>query len=184
MSADDSRPREAILNLEEAARAAGVSPSTLRRHRDVLRQYGAEIGPRWAVPISALQASGLMKPRTPPDQPASAPSSTDAPTEDDVHERIRELERDALEQRHRAEIAELRRRAEVAEALADERGRMVEILSQKMLTAGPATTAPETAAQSAPGTPEHPGPERPTPEHTAPQQSRWRRWITTREPNR
>jgi hypothetical protein len=90
--------------------------------------------------MSALIASGLMRRTTPPDEPAPTPVIVSAPADHAAGERIRELEREALELRHRAELAEQRARA--AEALAEERGRTLEI-ERRMLTARPSTTPTE-----------------------------------------
>lgn len=156
------RPTEATFTLKRAAEVAGVSPSTLRRHKDLLRQHGATITDHgWKVPMSTLIASGLMRRTTPPDEPAPAPVAVSALADHDAGERIRELEREALELRHRAELAEQRARA--AEALAEERGRTLEI-ERRMLTARP-SPVPAAPAPDHPSTTE---PETPTPQHPAP----------------
>jgi hypothetical protein len=155
-------PAEATFTLKRAAEVAGVSPSTLRRHKDLLRQHGAMVTDHgWKVPMSALIASGLMRRTTPPDEPAPTPVIVSAPADHDAGERIRELEREALELRHRAELAEQRARA--AEALAEERGRTLEI-ERRMLTAKP-SAAPTAPAPEPSSTTDS---ETPTPQQSAP----------------
>ena len=62
---------EATFGMKRAAEVAGVSVSTIRRNRELLREHGAVLDPDgWKVPMSALIASGLMRRTTPPDQPA------------------------------------------------------------------------------------------------------------------
>lgn len=145
-----STPGEATFGMKRAAEVAGVSVSTIRRNRELLREHGAVLDPDgWKVPMSALIASGLMRRTTPPDQPAPVHRGAEAPTEALVPERVRELERELLEERHRRELAEERQRA--AEAVARERGEALEDVrtAMRMLTAGPsttATTAPESPA--------------------------------------
>lgn len=181
---------EAVFTLKRAAEVAGVSTSTLRRNKETLREHGATITEHgWKVPMSALIASGLMRRTTPPDQPAPAPRAAEAPGEDQTAERVRELEREALELRHRAELAEERQRA--AEAVARERGEALEDVraAMRMLTAGPSSTAPsapETASPAPAGPAEPPAPEMPAPaeqsarpptgQHARPRR-RWRDWL-------
>ena len=165
-------PREAVFTLNRAAEVAGVSASTLRRHKDVLREHGATISENgWQVPMSALVASGLMRRTTPPDDtPAPAPRGADTPAEAQVHERVRELELQALELRHALELERERRQS--AEAIAGERAEALEAerMALRMLTAGPAPTAPTTTTT----TPERPPPlEQATPEPE--RRSWWRR---------
>lgn len=143
--------REATFTLKRAAEVAGVSPSTLRRHKELLRGHGATISENgWQVPMSALVASGLMRRTTPPDEPEQASRGMEVATEHLVQERLRELEREAVELRHRAELAEERQRA--AEAVARERGEALEDarMAMRMLTAAP--SAPANPQEDATGT--------------------------------
>lgn len=154
-----STPREATFGMKRAAEVAGVSVSTIRRNRELLREHGAVLDPDgWKVPMSALIASGLMRRTTPPDQPAPAPRGDQASIEMPVPERVRELERELLDERHRRELAEERQRA--AEAVARERGEALEDVrtAMRMLTAGPITA--ETKV-----------PETPVSQHLAPEQT-------------
>lgn len=168
------QPREATFTLKRAAEVAGVSPSTLRRHKELLRGHGATISENgWQVPMSALVASGLMRRTTPPDEPEQASGGAEAPAENQMQKRLRELEREAMELRHRTELAEERQRA--AEAVARERGEALEDarMVMRMLTAGPS------AKVSA--TPEPPPEEAVTPQQapksSSPRSSLWRRWF-------
>lgn len=101
---------EATFGMKKAAQVAGISVSTIRRNKERLRECGAEISPDgWKVPMSALVASGLMRKRTPSEHlvenlqgPQHGPESS---------EQLHELERQVLELRHRAELAEERQRS-------------------------------------------------------------------------
>lgn len=134
----------AVFTMKEAASVAGVSVSTLRRRREDLIGAGADISPDgWRVPMTALVACGLIAGEGPQReqqhgrpqvQPQEAPETL-AQLEE-LTAQVRDLER---------EVAEWRRRAEVAEARAEERGRALdalqvanegERLALRMLTAG------------------------------------------------
>lgn len=153
------------FNLKTAAELAGVSVSTMRRRRSELLQYGATVTEDgiWNIPITALEAAGLMQ-RTTPD-PVAEPVEKESlqpirlgPEETktgnhlaEALERIQELEREALEQRHRAELAEVRleaaeQRARAAEVLAEDRRKTLEV-ERRMLPPGPSAYAqPESSA--------------------------------------
>lgn len=110
------------LNLADAARACGLSVSTMRRHRDALIAHGAtRHGASWVIPVSALVAAGLMPRVTPPDAPSHdglTPVMTgdgDAPMT---------ALRDALTDAEKR-AADAERRAAVAEAVAEERERII-----------------------------------------------------------
>lgn len=127
----------AVFTMREAAQVAGVSVSTLRRRRNDLIAAGAVIDPAgWKVPITALIAAGLIPgegqhdtsttgtPRTAPG-PGPAVSSGQEDTAQLQHElrRLQERVQELVE-----EAGHWRRRAEVAEARAEERGRSLETL--------------------------------------------------------
>ena len=60
--------------MRRAAEVAGVSVSTLRRNKELLRTHGAVISADgWQVPLSALVASGLMRRTTPPESSTAPP---------------------------------------------------------------------------------------------------------------
>ncbi len=130
------------LTLTEAAGACGVSRKTVRRRLDAdefpnARRLdgpaGTETGP-WVIPTEDLIAAGfeLHQPAGPDPTP---PPTTAEPERPDVG-RLDELEK---------ENADLRRRAEVAEAIAEERGLALDDarLALRALTAhtGPQETA-------------------------------------------
>nr|WP_014235125.1 hypothetical protein [Arthrobacter rhombi]AER68058.1 hypothetical protein [Arthrobacter rhombi] len=113
------------LGLAEAAAACGVSLSTLRRRRDDLRALGATDGPKgWSIPVPALIELGLMDRTTAPAgghhetplEPAMTP-----PVEPRADALAGELA--ALRQ----QVADAERRAAVAEAIAAERERIIEV---------------------------------------------------------
>lgn len=171
-----STPTQAVFGMRRAAEVAGVSVSTLRRNKELLRAHGAVIAADgWQVPLSALVASGLMR-RTSPPEVSSPPDQEVEAARDpgalvEAQERIRELEREALE---------LRFRAEKAEAIAQERGSALEAerMALRMLTTGPATAPAEPGPGSAPDpVPASPPPaaEQADPEPEPVRQSWWRR---------
>jgi hypothetical protein len=107
--------------MREAAKAAGISTSTLRRKKAALLEAGAVISDTgWQVPMTALIAAGLIpgegegptRADTPPQHEQSHETAT-------LRERIAELEH---------QVSELRHRAEVAEAIAAERQQTLDVL--------------------------------------------------------
>lgn len=122
------------MGLAEAAKACGVSVSTLRRKRTDLEAHGAaQTATGWHIPITALIALGLMERVTPP------------PAPDTPHDGVTgELE--AL----RAKLAAAEQRAAIAEAVAAERERMIQTqaMALRMLeaTKAPAPAVPGAAA--------------------------------------
>lgn len=123
------------LGLAEAAKACGVSPSTIRRRRAELAEYGARQdrpGGGWSIPIAALVRIGLMDAATAPDTPpAQAVAPVTAPPADSpLKAEITRLEKALTEQRHRADLAE----AIAAERLA---ALEVERMALRALTAAP-----------------------------------------------
>lgn len=153
----------AVFSMKQAAQVAGISVSTLRRRRTDLIAAGADISPDgWKVPMTALVACGLIAGEGP--EAASRPASvTPRPGEghedsrqahqlEELTDQVRELER---------EVGEWRRRAEVAEARAEERGRALDALrvanetermALRMLTAG-ASMAPSAQFPKEPAPP-------------------------------
>lgn len=143
----------AVFTMKKAADVAGVSVSTLRRRRVELEKAGATItSAGWQVPMTALIAVGLIHgegfPPSPPARPSTSSPQPPAGTDktDRLFERVRELE---------TEVQEWRRRAEVAEARAEERRRALDALqvaneaermALRMLTGQTPHTAPEPAA--------------------------------------
>lgn len=138
-----------VFSMKEAAAVAGVSVSTLRRRREDLIAGGADVSDQgWRVPMTALIAAGLIKREGPnlgkPSKLTTKTSSTEASDPEPAQEqRIQEL----TEQVHQLEkdLAEWRRRAEVAEAVSQERLYALEVLKManeserlalRMLTSG------------------------------------------------
>lgn len=143
-------PSPAMFGMKRAAEVAGVSVSTIRRNKELLRQHGAVISPDgWQVPITALVASGLMRRQTPPESSTRRTSQTaEAPQVPDNNEAIRRLELEVLELRHRAELAEERQRS--AEQRAHDARELADALSEtlkierRMLTAEPSSAGSAT----------------------------------------
>lgn len=154
------------FNLKTAAELAGVSVSTMRRRRSELLKYGATVTEDgiWNIPITALEAAGLMQ-RTNPDpvrevgketaQKAAPPQPEEVKASGvltEALERIQELEREVLEHRHRAELAEVRleaaeQRARAAEVLAEDRRKTLEV-ERRMLPPGPSSYAHSVPSRS------------------------------------
>jgi hypothetical protein len=111
------------FTLSEAVEACTCSRSTLRRKLKAGEIDGATQNDsgQWQIPISSLVAAGLMASTSPPEEPPGPAESS--PTE-----------LDAL----KAENAELRKRAEIAEAVAEEREKALEDtrLALRALSAG------------------------------------------------
>ncbi len=130
-----------VMGLADAARVCGVSVSTVRRKREELVQYGAaQTAKGWQIPVTALIAVGLMDRTTAPGEPPSS-DAPDAPYDAPVDTRSEPLiELESL----RSQLADAERRAAVAEAIAAERERIIQIqqASLRMLEAG--ISKPET----------------------------------------
>lgn len=146
----DMRPP--VFTMREAAEVAGVSVSTLRRRREDLIAAGAGITESgWRVPMTALIGAGLIDGEGPRREEAAAEAvseTKDEPQqneqrEDDRSGRVEEL-LEALRETER-QRDEWRRRAEIAEAVSEERRHSLdalraanesERLALRMLTAG------------------------------------------------
>lgn len=155
-----------VFTMREAAEVAGVSVSTLRRRREDLIAAGAGITESgWQVPMTALIGAGLIDgegPRREEAAPETVSETKDEPQKDEQRDanrsaRVEEL-LEALRETER-QRDEWRRRAEIAEAVSEERRHSLdalraanesERLALRMLTAGdsprPRPTAPEQAA--------------------------------------
>lgn len=167
--------------MREAARVAGVSVSTLRRRRDELTAAGAVIDPNgWQVPITALIAVGLVPgeghhtddndtaaTETPEASDAAAKDAPGGDPDDGPHAvvRVRELEQKVRELSEQLHLWQ--RRAEVAEARAEERARSLDVLrianeserlALRMLTSQHAPTTTPAPADTPPAPPEDTGP--------------------------
>lgn len=121
------------LGLAEAAKACGVSVSTLRRKRPDLEANGAvQTDKGWRIPVTALIALGLMGRTTDASHDAlheTPVTPTKTPHSDALTEELHAL---------RSKLADAEQRAAVAEAIAAERERMIEsqAMALRMLGAG------------------------------------------------
>lgn len=134
------------FSLAQAAVVCQVSRKTLMRRADLLKEGGSfkDSTGGWVIPLGALLHAGLTpgRPAT-PDSPT--PDSRDAVGvgQDSRDTQIARLQGEIERLRGVAdEAVELRRRAEVAEALAGERERVIAAQAQTlhMLEAGPAAS--------------------------------------------
>ena len=124
-----------VMGLADAARVCGVSVSTVRRKREELVQYGAaQTAKGWQIPVTALIAVGLMDRTT---APLEAPSAEAPEAPYDTHH---DAPTDPLVEldRLRSQLVDAERRAAVAEAVAAERERIIQVqqASLRMLEAG------------------------------------------------
>jgi hypothetical protein len=148
-----------LFTVSEAARACRVDRRTLKRLLDkgefpnarrTVGPRGPDTGP-WEIPYRDLTAAGLKV-----NQGAGPDVPTTTVVDLDVVARLRD------------ENAELRRRAEVAEARADERERVIEVqaVALRALTAGPIVSGPAVDSEA------HATPSPPPPPTSAPQRRR------------
>lgn len=125
------------VSQTEAARRCGVAPSTIRRARLAGRLPGATEAPGggWRIPIPDLVAAGLLDGATPPDPGAAGAIAQNAAPRDGTPDLAAEVTR------LQADLADMRRRAEVAEARAEERAETIaaQAMALRMLEAAPAT---------------------------------------------
>lgn len=112
-----------MLSLREAATAAGVSLSTIRRrHRVGTFQNARKDGEgRWLIPVNDLLAAGFRL--NTPDTPATEAVNDGHEPPDSAYYR-RQAEAAHAELRHQLKLEQMR--AEHAERLADERLRMID----------------------------------------------------------
>ena len=126
-----------IFTFAEAVEVTGKSRSTLHRKREMLRQAGAhqDAAGVWSIPVSALVACGLLDT---PDTRKSVSDTTVRPPNDTrvtpPHDtRMRppsETPQNGEVEQLRRALAEAEKRAEVAEARAAERDRLIEAQSR------------------------------------------------------
>jgi hypothetical protein len=148
------------FNLKEAAELTGLSVSTMRRRRGELAKLGATVTEDgiWSIPITALEAAGLLsttrpektdqpEPSEQPQAPHGAPGSPspaagvaqERAADGDALDRLRELEEELRDARERLAKQERQRihdqhRAELAEvrqAAAEQRARAAEVLAEE-----------------------------------------------------
>lgn len=144
----------AVYSIDQVAAVCQVSTRTVQRRLPQLEAAGAWKGAdgKWRVPIEAMAAAGLK-----PGQPARPDAVVGQPLRhhDMSHDKSYDSEVEVLRVKAEAEqqIAEWRRRAEVAEALAAERERIIntQAMALRMLEAAPAQ--PPAAEPTEPATP-------------------------------
>lgn len=157
------------LGLAEAAKACGVSVSTLRRKRPELEANGAaQTAKGWRIPVTALIAMGLMDRTTDTRHESQHDTPMTPTTTPPADALIAQL--DAL----RTALADAERRAAVAEAIATERERTIQTqaMALRMLEASktPATPTPSAPTESA--KPPAPAPSQEDSKH-APKRAWW-----------
>lgn len=147
-----------VYNQHQAAAVCGVSVRTLQRRLPALESAGAwkDASGQWHITLDALRAAG-MAPGRPAGPPAPHTTADDTPRRQ--HDTTGALARQQaeLDQANR-DIAEWRRRAELAEALAAERARTIDAqaLALRALTTHQPDPAPaRTPAPPAPAPPPH-----------------------------
>jgi len=159
-----------MLGLAEAAKACGVSVSTLRRKRGDLEELGATATPAgWRIPIAALVGTGLMSPTTPPPQQPSVTPIT--PPLERAGDGPRDTHWEELETL-RSQLAAAEQRAAVAEAIAHERERVIETQATALRMLEASASTPNTTMRSASAAPVEPSPGQPQPPV---KQSLWQR---------
>lgn len=152
------------LGLAEAAKACGVSVSTLRRRRPELAAHGAaQTATGWRIPVTALIALGLMGRTSDPHHGShhDIPSTPSMTATTRVADDVLTGELDAL----RVKLAEAEQRAAVAEAIAAERERIIQTqaMALRMLEATKAP-APAVPGAAAPASAEGPATAPPAPD--------------------
>lgn len=118
---------EPVLSLAEAARACGVSVSTMRRRLPRLTEHGAtRHDTSWRIPISALVTEGLMPRVTPPDAPSrdTLTRSMTPPVDTPSDTSLQALREQLADAEKRAAVAEAELRG--TRALIDEKQRTID----------------------------------------------------------
>jgi hypothetical protein len=180
----------AVFSMKQAAEVAGISVSTLRRRRSDLVAAGADISPEgWKVPMTALVACGLIAGEGPQPVAREVPVTPRLPKDPQFSDQAEQLEELTTQVRDlEREVAEWRRRAEVAEARAEERGHALDALrlanetermALRMLTAG-SPTAPTVQSPEEPALGAEAVDHRPTVYSEMPQEERGRKGFFSR----
>lgn len=143
-----------VMGLAEAARACGISVSTLRRRKTVLLAAGATVDSKgWQIPIPALVSLGYLSSTTAGHDTAPAvamPPITASPGATPLQPDTSEV--DLL----RRQLAEAESRAQVAEAIAAERERIIaaQAVTLRMLERGNPDTRNMTSPDAVSDTPD------------------------------
>lgn len=141
------------MGLTQAAKACGVSVSTLRRRKDQLLAAGTKITDKgWQIPIPALVSLGYLSGTTPasgtsPEEPMTPPVEPPVtPTVGTASNEVEEL---------RLKLVEAETRAQVAEAISAERERIIQVQAAalRMLEMGTSDTPTKTTVEGVPDTP-------------------------------
>lgn len=128
-----------VYTAAQAATVCGVSVRTVQRKFRQLEAGGAwkDAAGQWHIPVEAMRSAGLS-----PGRPTLPDSGGDMSLRqrDNVADTVSQVSGPQVVEELRAEVAEWRRRAEVAEAQAAERERVIETqrMALKMLEATPA----------------------------------------------
>lgn len=142
-------------SLGQAATVCQVSARTIQRKLGGLEQAGAwkDAAGHWHIPVVAMAAVGLS-----PGRPAAPDTTGDMTPDMSLRQRdsVYDSDDDTVAQL-RAEVAEWRRRAEVAEVHATERERVIEAqaVTLKMLEAKPTPPVAGTAEATRAGHASH-----------------------------
>lgn len=155
------------MGLTQAAKACGVSVSTLRRRKEQLVAAGTKITDKgWQIPIPALVSLGYLSSTTPAsDIPPEIPVTpiVESPVIPPVETPSNELEK------LRSKLVEAETRAQVAEAISAERERIIQVQAAalRMLERGTSYTPTSASVEGVPDTPS----ETPSDTHVAPLQN-------------
>ena len=144
------------MGLTQAAKACGVSVSTLRRRKDKLVAAGTKITDKgWQIPIPALVSLGYLSGTTPPEKPMTplVEPPLEPPLEPPV---ILPVETPINEvEKLRSKLAEAETRAQVAEAISAERERIIQVQAAalRMLERGNVETPTRAPIEEVPDNP-------------------------------
>lgn len=133
-SPSERLPRPPVLGLAEAARATGLSVSTVRRRKRELVSHGATVSADgWQIPVAALVALGMLDRSTPPPDDSRPTPDTGHDTPADSPATVAEIARlrQLLDQAERR-AAQAEQRAMIAEAIAAERDRIIAAKDQTL----------------------------------------------------
>lgn len=132
------------MGLTQAAKACGVSVSTLRRRKEQLVAAGTRITDKgWKIPIPALVSLGYLSSTTPPE---TLVAPLVIPTVDTPSDELEKL---------RLRLVEVETRAKVAEAISAERERIIQVQAAalRMLEMGTSETHTRKPAEWVPDAP-------------------------------
>lgn len=171
MTTDDEQPQGHVFSAGGAARATGVSRTTIVRRAVAGEITGAERDDKgqWQIPLAGLIAAGL-RPGKP--GPPEAPQIDDGDQDQGESAAVTIARLQGEVELERAHRAATERRVQDIERLADERAQRIGEL-QRMIE--PPPNSPEPAPAATETVPEP----KPVPEHPTPSHGRLRRiWRT------